>query len=93
MAMSYATRPSDGMGDALWWLGIVLLVIVAFRRSRGRKGGLNIGLFTLGLMLCVARMVGWGLEDAEAWIGVGLVLAASLFGWVSGKLDFDKGEA
>ncbi|MFT5433041.1 MAG: hypothetical protein ACI9OJ_003746, partial [Myxococcota bacterium] len=83
VGFSYAVRPGDGVGMLAFWLGLLLLLIVVYRRGSGRAFGI-VGVIgvVLGLALMIGKVVIWGLGDGEAMLAAGLLAAAAFFGWL-----------
>ncbi|MFT7626124.1 MAG: hypothetical protein ACI9WU_005317 [Myxococcota bacterium] len=86
VSFSYVSRPGDWLGSALWIIGLVLLLLLAFRRA-ARRGMGAIGWFMLlaGVGGMAAKIVGWGADDTEVTFAIVALVIASLVGWRAGR--------
>ena len=71
-------------GTLAWGAAVVLLILVAFRRGRGRKLGLaGWTMLLIAIAAGAARFVGWGaIDTTEASFAVGMVVLAAGAGWL-----------
>lgn len=85
LSVSYVTRPSKDLGQFAWILGLVLLIVVAFRRAAGKKTGVaGWAMVVLGLGCFAAKSMVFGVDDTELWTAVGFLVAAAVAGLVVG---------
>lgn len=79
VGISFLVTPGQGLGVVLGLLALVLLVPVVRRRARGEAlSGREKGLLALGLVLLVARAVGWGIEPVEGGVAVAVLVVVAL---------------
>ena len=85
-SMSYVSRPSEGFGGLLWIVAVVLLLLVVFRRGAGRQmGAIGWLMLLVGLGAGVGKIIGWGIDDMEAWVAIGLLVVASVAGMLMSR--------